>query len=36
MKDKDSDFLYQYSNDQLKLLAGFMLYDKDSSWYGRQ
>ena len=29
MVDKDLDFLYQCSNDQLKLLADFMLYDKN-------
>ena len=29
MEDKDLDFLYQCSNDNLKLLADFMLYDKD-------
>ena len=29
MEDKDLDFLYQCSNDQLKLLADFMLYDTD-------
>ena len=29
MADKDLDFLYQCSNEQLKLLADFMLYDKD-------
>lgn len=29
MTDKDLDFLYQCSNDKLKLLADFMLYDKD-------
>lgn len=29
MADKDLDFLYQCSNDQLKLLADFMLYNKD-------
>ena len=29
MKDKDLDFLRYCTNDQLKLLADFMLYDKD-------
>lgn len=29
MVDKDLDFLYQCSNEQLKLLADFILYDKD-------
>lgn len=29
MKDKDLDFLYECSNEQLKLFADFMLYDTD-------